>query len=239
MSTPSYRLLSWDSDFLGFAVARIAPEIDDDKSITLALCELKKAGVRLAYWPPRHSARVRNFARAAGATFVGTQLRFERATVLGDAGGGRGDLAIERCLATSGELEDLAVVAGTLSRFALDPAMPPGTAARLYTLWMRESFGGAMGDAVLAARDASGIAGMVTLKYQAASGVIGLVAVAERSRGAGVGRFLVEAATARFAALGMQRASVVTQGENAAACGLYQRCGYALAESSLIAHFWL
>lgn len=232
MGTPRYRLLSWDSDFLGFPVARIAPQIADEESITRVLAELAQACVRLAYWQPAHSDTLRNLARAAGATFVGTHVRYERATRHAAVPAGR-------CSTSSPELEALAVAAGALSRYALDPAMPAGTVQRLYTIWMRESFGGATGDEVLAARDASGIAGMVTLKYDGGMGVIGLVAVAERCRGAGVGRLLVDSATARFAALGMDRASVVTQGENSAACRLYEACGYALAQESLIAHFWL
>jgi dTDP-4-amino-4,6-dideoxy-D-galactose acyltransferase len=229
---PSYRRLAWDSDFLGVSVARIAQEIDGEESVTRALAELKADGVRLAYWQPRDSEALRNFARASGASFVGTHVRYERATedVVVSPG-----LRVERCASVNEELEALAVQAAALSRFALDPAMPPGTAERLYTIWMRESFGGAMGDEVLAAHDASGVAGMVTLKRDA----IGLLAVAERCRGMGVGRLLVQCATARCAQLGLPRISVVTQGENTAACRLYESCGYALAERSLIAHFWI
>jgi len=228
----SYRRLAWDSDFLGVAVARIAQEIDDEKSVTRALAELKAAGVRLGYWQPRDSEALRNFARASGASFVGTHVRYERSTedVVVSTG-----LRVERCASVSEDLEALAVQAGTLSRFALDPALPAGTAERLYRIWMRESFGGAMGDEVLAAHDATGLAGMVTLKRDA----IGLVAVAERCRGMGVGRLLVLSATARCAQLGLPRISVVTQGENTAACRLYESCGYALAERSLILHFWI
>ena len=230
---PSYRRLAWDSDFLGVAVARIAQEIDDEKSVTRTLAELKAAGVRLAYWQPRDSEALRNFARASGASFVGTHVRYERSTEGVKVSSGSG-FRVHSQGSVNEELEALAVEAGTLSRFALDPAMPAGTAERLYRIWMRESFGGAMGDEVLAARDASGVAGMVTLKQD----VIGLVAVAERCRGAGVGRLLVHSATARAAQLGKARISVVTQGENAAACRLYESCGYALAERSLIVHFW-
>jgi ribosomal protein S18 acetylase RimI-like enzyme len=237
MSTPEYHLLSWDSDFLGCEVARIAPQIEDEKSVTRALRDLKAAGVRLVYWQPHDSEALRKFARAAGASFVGTRVRFERDTAIPQTIA-RSGLGLQLCSGTTRELEELAVAAGALSRFALDPAMPAGTAVRLYTLWMRESFGGAMGDEVLAARDAAGVAGMVTLKRDAGTGVIGLVSVAERCRGTGVGRFLLEAASARFAEFGMARASVVTQGENHAACRLYRACGYAAIETSITAHFW-
>jgi dTDP-4-amino-4,6-dideoxy-D-galactose acyltransferase len=235
MRTPRYSRLSWDSDFLGIAVARIAPQVADEASLTRVLGELGQAGVRLAYWQPGDDARLRNIAHAAGASFVGSHVHYRRTLRDGDAG----DVLIERCAATTPELEALAVAAGARSRFALDPAMPSGTAARLYELWMRASFGGAMGNEVLAARDASGLAGMVTLKHETGAGLIGLVAVAERCRGLGIGRRLVNAAGARFAALGMSRASVVTQGDNGAACRLYEACGYAPAAATLIAHFWL
>jgi GNAT superfamily N-acetyltransferase len=232
MGTPRYHSLAWDSDFFGFPVARIAPQITDEKSVTPVLEELRAAGIRLAYWQPRHSTALRNFAHSSGAGFIGSHARYERATR-------PGEIRAEKCSASTPALEALAVEAGMLSRYALDPAMPAGTAARLYAIWMRESFGGAMGNEVLATGDACGLTGMVTLKYERGEGSIGLVAVARRARGAGVGRLLVDSASARFAALGIGHASVVTQGENAAACRLYEACGYERAEESLIAHFWL
>src|SRR5438045_5616129 len=105
----SYRRLAWDSDFLGLAVARIAHEIEDEESVTHALAELKSAGVRLAYWQPRYDEDLRNFARERGATFVGTQVRFECSS---DAPRVRSELRLERPGETTPELEALAVQAG-------------------------------------------------------------------------------------------------------------------------------
>lgn len=234
MSTPRYKRLAWDSEFLGLEVARIDAQIEDEESFTRVRDQMRAAGVQLAYWQPRLSESLRTFARVAGASYVGTHVRLERGT----AAAAVPDPAIAPCRHTDAELEALAIAAGVRSRFALDPRMPCGTSARLYTLWMRESFGGAMGTEVLAAKDPGGTMGIITLKHEGATGTIGLVAVAERCRGAGIGRRLVDAATARLAAQGLGRAAVVTQGENAPALGLYQSCGYAPAHSSLIAHFW-
>jgi ribosomal protein S18 acetylase RimI-like enzyme len=235
MSTPRYTRLAWDSEFLGFEVARIAGVVEDEESFTRVRDGLRSAGVQLAYWQPRFNQALRNFARNAGASFVGTHVRLERDTDQALAP----DPGVEVRRETDAELEALAIAAGALSRFALDPRMPHGTSARLYALWMRESFGGAMGNEVLAARDPAGTAGIVTLKHEGSTGTIGLVAVAERCRGTGMGRRLVLAATARLAKRGIGRAAVVTQGENTAALRLYGACGYTPAHRSLIAHFWL
>lgn len=235
----SCRLLEWDSAFFGFPVARIDPELRARDALESALAALGARSFRLAYWQPPADESLRATARALGGTLAGTLARFERALAPGAEAPARAGFVLERCGAPTRELEELALAAGARSRFAVDPRMPAGTAARMYAIWIRESFGGAMGDEVLAARDAAGAAGLATLKRDGTEGTIGLVAVAARLRGAGVGQLLMEAAAARFAQLGAVRAVVVTQGENLAACRLYESCGFAQAGVRLAVHFWL
>jgi len=238
-SADSCRSLEWDTRFFGFAVARIDGEVRDAGRLERALAALRGLRVRLAYWMPEDGAAQRRSARRTGGCIAGTRVRYERALAAADAAALPAGCSIERCAALTPELEALGVAAGERSRYATDPGMPPGTAARMYAIWIRESFGGTMGDEVLALRDASGFAGLVTLKFDPDAGAIGLLSVAQRSRGAGIGRALVAAAGARFRERGLGRAHVVTQGENEAACRMYEACGYRRARTQLAAHFWL
>jgi ribosomal protein S18 acetylase RimI-like enzyme len=75
-----------------------------------------------------------------------------------------------------------------------------------------------------------------TLRYPAATGdlpaaEILAVAVAATAAGAGIGRALVDAATAAFTERGVTTAKVVTTADNGAALAMYRACGFASAVS--------
>jgi ribosomal protein S18 acetylase RimI-like enzyme len=70
-----------------------------------------------------------------------------------------------------------------------------------------------------------------TLRYPAASGnlpdaEILSVAVATTATGSGIGRALVDAATAEFARRGTTTAKVVTTSDNTSALAMYRACGF-------------
>ena len=71
-----------------------------------------------------------------------------------------------------------------------------------------------------------------------ASGAIGLLAVADWSRGVGLGGQLVAGALLFFAEAGCKRVTVVTQGRNCPAQRLYQNCGFRSASMELWYHRW-
>jgi ribosomal protein S18 acetylase RimI-like enzyme len=239
MST--HEILPWDSEFFGFAVARMDARIASHAGLAQAMAELREHAVRLAYWLPPMSEQAAQLARQHGGTLVGGHARYEHEIVEPPT---QASCALPIAPVAGSEVAPdllaLAVGAGRLSRFALDPRMPSGTVERMYGIWIRRSLAGEIADAVLAARDAAGHAvGLATVARESAQGVIGLVAVAPEWQGRGVGRGLMDAAASHFARAGIRRARVTTQTENAAACALYEACGYTRAATSLVAHFWL
>jgi len=232
-------MLEWDGAFFGFPVARLSEALRERAGLAAALADARQRGVRLAYWSPEARESSASLARELAGTIAGTQLRYQRTfTPVGQEPAAPG-VEIRRCDAPTPELESLATAAGVLSRFAVDPAMPPGTMQKMYALWLRRSFSGEMGDEVLAARDAAGPSGLVTLKYGVSEAEVGLLAVAPRARGAGVGRALMQAAALRLLSRGLLTSIVTTQGENRPACRLYEGCGYAPGPARLAVHFWL
>ncbi|MBI5576917.1 MAG: GNAT family N-acetyltransferase, partial [Deltaproteobacteria bacterium] len=138
-----------------------------------------------------------------------------------------------------GELEALAIRAGTYSRFKADPRMPEGKCAELYKMWIRNSVNRNIADSVLVIRGSGIIAGMVTLGEKQGRGDIGLLAVATGMQGRNVGVSLVRAAQVWARGKGYRLAQVVTQGENVPACRLYEKCGYRIDRIENFFHFWI
>lgn len=238
---PAYEILSWDSEFFGFAVARIDPRIATLDALNRAAAELRAQAVRLAYWLPQLNDQNTQLARQCGGALIGGHARYECEIAAPPAGAVRA-LPVDPVASSevTPELYALALGAGRLSRFALDPEMPLGTADRMYGIWIRRSLAGEIADAVLAARDAQGhTAGIATVAREQGNGVIGLVSVAPEWQGRGVGRALMNAAGAHFARAGIARVRVSTQTGNAAACALYEASGYTRTETTHVVHFWL
>ena len=233
-------LLAWDSAFFGFSVARIGARVADADALGEVLLALRERGVRLAYWFADPGERSERAADGLRGTRVGGRVLYRRD--LAQAGEAHSAVEVVRYAGAQADdaLITLAVQAGALSRFALDPAMPPGTAARMYRLWIERSVTGEIADAVYVAGGAPDRrAGMITTAAQDDAGVIGLLAVADGHRGAGIGRALVEAAHRHFRARGLARAQVATQEENTAANRLYEACAYRRARTDAVFHFWL
>lgn len=235
-----FELLDWDSTFFGFPVGRVSSQVTDAATLRDAIEAMRARKARLVYWFADTGEHSAHLARALEGVAVGERILFRRALAPDPAA--TTTVAVTRY--AGGEvppaLEALAVQAGALSRFAVDPAMPPGTAERMYRAWIERSLSGAIADAVYLARTTAGaLAGMITTALQHDCGVIGLLAVDPACRGAGVGRALTNAAHRHFRECGLRKAQVVTQAANLAACRLYARSGYVAARTEAVFHFWL
>jgi len=235
-----FELLDWDSAFFGFPVGRVSSRVTDAVTLRDALQALRARDVRLAYWFAEPGAQGAQLAQALRGAAVGEHILFR--CTLAPPAPAQTTVAVTRHEgpAVTPALEALAVQAGALSRFALDPAMPPGTATRMYRAWIERSVSGAIADAVYLARAPQGaLAGLITTARQEHCGVIGLLAVDAAFRGAGIGHALTSAAHRHFLAQDLREAQVVTQAANLAACRLYAGSGYVAARTEAVYHFWL
>lgn len=237
--SPDATPLPWDSAFFGFSVVRLREALNPDE-LRRVLHKLRSEGVRLAYWMPDAAAGLERLAQSAGGWRAG-----ERVTLVAEPlrrTGSLGERTIQRYRgpAEDPQLAELAVAAGALSRFAVDPAFPPGSAERLYRQWIQRSVSGELAEAVFIYSSPAGApVGLVTAGGDPQTGEIGLLAVAESMRGRGIGRALTVAALEYFASTGRSCAKVVTQGANAAACAVYLACGFKRSREQEVWHFWL
>jgi dTDP-4-amino-4,6-dideoxy-D-galactose acyltransferase len=238
LETRDFTLLKWDSELFGFYVARLHPDCINGNRLERAIMDLHTEGIRLAYATlPWSDDKGRVLLDRAGAFMADRKILFKKQLsypVRMPEG-----VEIWPGPECSLELEALALASGHYSRFRLDPQIPSHVFPNLYAQWIQRSVRGEIADVVLVAKENGILAGMVTLTVDGEIGNIGLIAVAEGSRGLGIGRRLMVAAEAFCAARKSRWLQVVTQGTNQAACALYTACGFELAEENAVYHIWV
>lgn len=235
--------LEWDSLHFGFEVYSVRDPRAQEEVLRTALEECHRLGATLAYWAAdRGRTPKASTLERFGGDLVDVKTTYGR--TLDPEGGGERISGTYRFLRSTGppchELVQLALAAGEFSRFRVDRRMPRGVFQDLYEEWIRRSCSGEIADAVIEAHSPAGtLDGMVTVAIDGRVGSIGLIAVDARARGRGLGRALIRKAELFMRANGAEKATVVTQGENRAACGLYEGCGYEVRAVANMHHFWL
>ncbi|MET4076702.1 GNAT family N-acetyltransferase [Hymenobacter sp. UYCo722] len=240
MSLPELQLLAWDSEFLGFVVARAVVPPQGAAALSALVAQARGQGVRLLYLiiDPAADEAAAN-ARATGAWLADRKVTFSRP--IGPEPGRLADPGPVIPLSTfSPELEALAWQSGEYSRFRRDPAFAPGVFERLYSQWLRASLRGELARAVLAWPGPDGKpTGLLTLQSHGPQASIGLLAVQAGQRSQGQGRALVAAASRTAQAWGYQQLRVVTQLDNIPACRFYTSVGFVIEHQENVYHLWL
>ena len=243
MSAPANALqpLAWDSDYLGFGVARLEAESLAPDELARLLAEARAAGLRLLYLVAAPAdARSNASARAAGAWLADRKVTFalpvapaEQAEAVAPA--------IQPTTTWTPQLESLALQSGEYSRFRLDAHFAPSVFTGLYQRWLRNSLSHEIAREVLvfAAEPTGPARGLLTLGLKNGRADIGLLAVDAGARGQRIGQQLVAAARQRTAAWDLAELQVVTQLDNEPACGFYRRCGFREWQVEHIYHLWL
>jgi dTDP-4-amino-4,6-dideoxy-D-galactose acyltransferase len=229
-------VLAWDSEFFGFRIARVREARLTARNLRDVLEWCVREGIRCLYFlASSDSSETTDLAGANG--FRMADLRFTLARGLeGDAG------SVESVRAFNESdlpfLQEIAAVSHRDSRFYHDPGFPDQRCDEFYKTWIERSCHG-YANTVLVAEHLRQPAGYVSCHLQPDGiGTIGLLAVADWSRGVGLGGQLVTAALRFFAEACCTRVTVVTQGRNCSAQRLYQNCGFRSASMELWYHRW-
>lgn len=235
----AFHFLAWDSDFLGFPVARLQPAATDVATVQAALSQARAQGCRLLYW----AVSPTDEQAAATARQLGLYLATQRVTyalTVADEPAGL-PAGIGPVTALTAPRRRLALLAGHQSRYRTDPRFAADVYERLYSRWIERSVSGELAREVLVYRPAPHApeTGLLTLECHESHVSIGLLAVAGHLRGQGVGTRLVAAARQRTRAWGCARLRVATQLTNTGACRLYERCGFAIEQVTHVYHVWL
>lgn len=238
--------LDWDSEFLGYGVARL-------RAVRLQLDELhglatsaRLAGLRLIYLVAEPGDQLSNAsASQAGAWLADRKVTFWMPVPPETAYEPLSQL-IRSTTGLTATLESLALQSGEYSRFRLDSKFEPTIFARLYGEWLRKSLAHELAREVLVYESAgktlpdhAEALGLLTLGVKRRRTDIGLLAVDEQARGQRIGQQLVQAAKQRTAVWGLRELQVVTQLNNERACRFYRHCGFQEDTVEHVYHLWL
>ncbi len=230
-------LLPWDSEWLGFPVARVLDPDLTERELMRSLALLRERKTRLVYWNTHSEGAA--VAAPAGGSLVDHKTTFALVE-LSAARQMQHEVEAFQGKKPDPDLLCLALESGHLSRFHTDPRIPVGAADELYRRWLFNALGDDPDQEALVIRDVSGrIQGMITLSQRSDRAQIELIAVAGSARGQGLGRSLVEAAIDWTQTRALPELRVVTQGANLPACRLYESCGFRHRKVEDVYHFWL
>jgi dTDP-4-amino-4,6-dideoxy-D-galactose acyltransferase len=230
------QLLDWDSAFFGFRIARLRQSELTPPILSGVFDWCDREDVRCLYFlVSAESSRTIELAEVAG--FRMADVRITLALELrADVGSTRSVRAFR-----DSDLPSLRAIAAHShrdSRFYNDPGFPEKRCDELYQTWIERSCYG-YADRVLVAEHHLRPAGYVSCHTDSQGvGSIGLLAVADSSRGLGLGGQLIAGALRFFAQSGCRRVTVVTQGRNRPAQRLYEKSGFAGATVELWYHRW-
>ena len=244
MSAPANALhfLAWDSDYLGFGVARLEADVLAPGELNRLVAEARAAGLRLLYLIAAPADATSNAtARAVGAWLADRKVTFAMPVAPAEKTAAAFGPVIQATTTWTAQLESLALQSGEYSRFRRDTNFDPTVFTGLYQRWLRNSLSHEIAREVLVfdAERTGHALGLLTLGLKNGRADIGLLAVDAQARGHRIGQQLVAAARQRTAAWGLGELQVVTQLDNEPACAFYRHCGFRERQVEHIYHFWL
>jgi dTDP-4-amino-4,6-dideoxy-D-galactose acyltransferase len=237
-----FQLLEFDTEIFGFKVARILATKLSLEKLQEVLKRLQEQKIKLVYWLSDSTDKVsqdaaiklKGFLSDEKVTYLINLKELAASNLLIDP-----EIVIYQENTPNKELEELALQAGSYSRFKMDPNFPKDLFFKIYRVWIKNSVNGLIADRVFTIQQKNKIVGMITLGAKNNRGDIGLLAVSAEFRGRNFGVKLVKSALAYFNTSGFSSAQVVTQKANIAACSLYEKCGFQQEKIENVYHFYL
>nr|MBC7244140.1 GNAT family N-acetyltransferase [Chloroflexota bacterium] len=231
--------LDWDSNFFHHRIAQVIVRRLTTESIAWIMAWCKNHAIDCLYFlADSNDVTTVRLAEDHGFRLVDIRVTLER-----DLTEPVKELEETAVIVRLSNLEDipaLRAIARTsyrYTRFYYDTHFPVALCDALYETWIERSCRG-YADAVWVADSQEDVVGYVSCHLNGAEGRIGLVGVHIAWQGQGIARLLILAALQWFAAQGVKKVSVVTQGRNCKAQRLYQRCGFLTRSVELWYHRW-
>ena len=248
-SVADVSFLPWDSDFFGFQIGRFDIQERDYLLAGNALAKAKTAGFRLIYLSidsetedlNHDSFGVYGQAMDIKTTFIRHLESSPDSQQNVNAGHEDGVYLLEKEAGPAGmDLEKLAILSGTESRFFKDPKIPIGKAHEMYRIWINKCTERELADSVfVACSPARDTIGFITVKHEIDISSIGLFAVNQQWQGRKIGSRLLQAAAQNAIGRNNSKITVATQGSNVGACRAYLKNGYTVFSYQHLFHIWL
>lgn len=234
------RPLIWDSDFFGVRIACINGNRLSREEIFAIQNWCRDNRIDCLYFlaDPSDTATIR-VAEESGFHLVDIRVTLDRKISAAPSIWQPEAPSIRLAVAADIQaLRPIAAVNHQDSRFYHDGGFSTERCDELYATWIEKSCNG-FADAVLVPAPESEAVGYLSCHLRdAGTGQIGLFGVSSLFKGKGLGQQLLDESMRWFAAAGVDRVEVVTQGRNIAAQRLYQRRGFMTKSVQLWYHAW-
>ncbi len=231
--------LEWDSNFFQQDVYKvIIPGYTKTDELNLLLDELITKRADIAYIVlDKNDDLMHDALLSEGAILYDEKITYWKSLNIGQVTNfNYPEIELYNGILTD-ELLELAILAGSFSRFRKDPHFAPNF-RKLFSLWMINSLNNKLADRIFIYREAGCIKGMVTCSTKGQDGTIGLIATSPEIQRRGIGKQLIAATESVYQFQGVQNSFVVTQQENAQACRFYEREGFTAYKKEYVYHWW-
>lgn len=235
-----FRILSWDSIFFGYKIAKILAPILNQSELKNLLTKLYHLDIKLVYWfidpadeISNEAARNNNGFMADDKITYKISLSYYNSQKVDNQ---RLRSFLHKPL--NENILSLALQSGFYSRFKQDKKFVYNEFTKLYKTWIERSLNEEIAKDVIIYVD-NAERGLITLAIINNYGSIGLLAVDKKYRRKSVGRQLINAALVKFKSYGINEVKVITQRKNKAACKFYEQIGFVKESVQNVYHFWL
>ena len=231
--------LSWDSNFLGLKTGRL--HCDREEQLLECLVNIKGDHYQLIYVFSDTAIDVRpadcRLIDVGGQVTYSKSLEITRQSK--EQAHSEDSIGIYQGPDENESLLQLALLSGHLSRFRVDPWLPPGSFERLYRQWLLNNLQNKESSRVYISGHSNDPEGILTATWKQEHGTIDLLAVRQDSQGKGIGSKLLEHIENEAVKYSAHQIDVKTQMTNDAARRTYERNGYSLKESFYVYHLHL
>jgi dTDP-4-amino-4,6-dideoxy-D-galactose acyltransferase len=231
MAVNELKYLDWDSAFFGKKIYRF--DLGDVKDFGKYQRLASRSGADLVYlFSPEQIPRPSDENFFIADKKIIFQKQVEHTTNL------MPKKNINETRQNSSDLQNLALLSGSFSRFKLDERLSPKY-KELYLLWLNRSLSGELASKVFVYRSGNKDAGFITVKREDRTGIIGLIATDPAFQGQNIGSSLIAQVEHWSMANEIDTMEVATQLDNVIACGFYIKNGFVTKTIDHIYHHYL
>lgn len=230
-----FEYLPWDSDFFGFKVGKLLEEEKESSEFEADLKVIFEEDIELIYYYSEKALPVSFFSDFYDCLLVDVKIPVKK-TLASKRIDPR--ISVFTDSTANKELIELAQLAGTHTRFNLDPKISKEKFEKLFKIWIEKSVSGEMASKVLVYKESEKIIGFATLSIDGNIGYAPLLAVNRKFEGLGVSFAIMDAVEAHMFDHGCEFLVSSTQEVNRKALKIYERWGCEFGKGIHVYHFW-
>ena len=234
------KILSWDSDFFGFSVAKVtSPILDFETAVAIDSWAKENKIKCLYFFSSDDNYDTIKFANDFNYKLVDIRVGYEQKINFSELTSEKTDIVREYKESDFPALQEIARNSFFDSRFYYDPHFKKDDCDKMYEIWLRKNIDDKAAVTYVVETDNIPV-GFVTCSIEANTARIELISINQKNRVKGLGTLLTQAALFKLISQNqnIKKVVVYTQLRNVSAQRLYQRCNFLLSEYNYCYHKW-